>query len=915
MKSRTSIRSGHPNSSCHKTSHVSVDTLRKDSKKKGLPWKYCLAVSLLGGLVYINAIGAGFTYDDNRAIKDNQDLHWSTPLSSLLLNDYWGTPLTHSGSHKSYRPLTVLSFRVNFALHQLHPWGYHLVNVALHSIVCLLFARFSGLVFHGHVRPALTSSLIFACHPIHTEAVTSVVGRADVGAGLFFLLSLMFYMEYVRSNSRRCLILCPIFAAMSMLTKEIGITVLGVCGIYHVLIHHRLFPAFVSREGLQSILREKRFASLREGFFHLSGGGILLISLRLYLMGMKAPDFSPADNPASASDSLLTRTLTFWFLPVHNFYLLVFPEVLSFDWSMESIPLLTSLTDRRNILSLVFYSGLVILVRRLFWGRSKIELSSHAPFSTKKKNGYLPSLSYSSDVLPYFPLVKSSRTSKFTINNNCLLPPSCLPPLSREAFWSSSCSTSSKSSSTSSRCSSCSIGSEDSDYEEVLSDAGLMSVILLVVPFIPASNLFFYVGFVIAERVLYIPSMGYCLLIASGAEVLMKRKNMRSITSSSIATTTLIALSILLMSFSARTFVRNIDWASEENLYASGVAVNPPKAYGNLGNILSAQGRKDVAEKSYRRALSFRPTMADVHYNLGILLQEQGRVKEAAESYMNAIRFRPRLAVAHLNLGIVLTSMGKKEEAAKVYKHCAHLDGTGLKDPKSHENTKISALFNLGRLYADEGRYEDAVKTYQEAIRRMPKYYQSHSLYNVLGEALTKMGQYEEAEKWYKQALKSKADHVPAHLTLAKHYARMNRMNDAEKFFRHAMFLAPNDTSVYLHYGQFLIDEERFLDAVNVYQKAVGVAPHDFDVVFNAASALRQARLNEEAEKMYKQAVLLRPNEVSSHMNLGAMLHLNGKLSEAETEYLQALKIRPDDAVTRNNLAKLRSMMHRRSML
>lgn len=248
---------------------------------------------------------------------------------------------------------------------------------------------------------------------------------------------------------------------------------------------------------------------------------------------------------------------------------------------MESIPLLTSLTDRRNILSLVFYSGLVILVRRL-WGRSKIELSS---FSRGKKNGYLPSLSYSSDVLSYFPLVKSSRQSKFTINNNnnhvnnnCLLPsPSCLPPLSREAFWSSSCSASSKSSSTSSRCSSCSIGSEDSDYEEVLSDAGLMSVILLIVPFIPASNLFFYVGFVIAERVLYIPSMGYCLLIASGAEVLMKRKNMRSITSSSIATTTLIALSILLMSFSARTFVRNIDWASEEKLYASGVAVNPPK--------------------------------------------------------------------------------------------------------------------------------------------------------------------------------------------------------------------------------------------------------------------------------------------------------------------------------------------------
>lgn len=42
----------------------------------------------------------------------------------------------------------------------------------------------------------------------------------------------------------------------------------------------------------------------------------------------------------------------------------------------------------------------------------------------------------------------------------------------------------------------------------------------------------------------------------------------------------------------------------------------------------------------------------------------------------------------------------------KVYRHCAQLDGTGLKDPKTHESTKISALFNLGRLYADDGKYE-----------------------------------------------------------------------------------------------------------------------------------------------------------------------------------------------------------------
>jgi hypothetical protein len=100
-------------------------------------------------------------------------------------------------------------------------------------------------------------------------------------------------------------------------------------------------------------------------------------------------------------------------------------------------------------------------------------------------------------------------------------------------------------------------------------DCITMSLALMIIPFLPATNLFFYVGFVIAERILYIPSFGYCLFISIGIESFMKRKTMRFIT--------LIALSILLISFSLRTFVRNIDWLTEENLYRSGIAINPPK--------------------------------------------------------------------------------------------------------------------------------------------------------------------------------------------------------------------------------------------------------------------------------------------------------------------------------------------------
>ena len=48
-----------------------------------------------------------------RAVLQNQDILSSSPISSIFLNDFWGTPLTHSGSHKSYRPLTTLTFKLN----------------------------------------------------------------------------------------------------------------------------------------------------------------------------------------------------------------------------------------------------------------------------------------------------------------------------------------------------------------------------------------------------------------------------------------------------------------------------------------------------------------------------------------------------------------------------------------------------------------------------------------------------------------------------------------------------------------------------------------------------------------------------------------------------------------------------------
>lgn len=888
-------------------------------KLDNMEYVVVLMVVGMSSLLYWNTLNADFAYDDSRAIKTNQDLLPTTPLSSLFRNDFWGTPLGHTGSHKSYRPLCVLSFRLNYWFGGLDPWGYHLVNVLLHATVSGVFTHLAAIVFLRHTLPTIVAGVLFAAHPIHTEAVAGVVGRADVGACLFFLLSLLFYMTYCKYRDKEpelygwrwvYLYSALLWAACSMLAKEHAITVLAVCAVYDVLIHHK-----VSLRDLLGIPFEKRFQGLREGLLHLIGAVVMLVGFRLHLMGSKPPDFAPADNPAADNDSIIIRTLTFLYLPAFNFWLLLCPKWLSFDWSMEAIPVFSSPSDPRNVFTACFY-GMVIYVLVYILRNLNRRARNESAFNNSPM---CPCLGILQNHKLALANNCSNHNGKYNrkhpahlLNNNYSQPTTYAPYANGHRISTSNghCHPVTYNNGTTQSSSMCTSDSSDSScgvswtpFRSHL-ELVILSLALLVLPFIPATNLFFYVGFVVAERVLYVPSMGFCLLVALGADQIYRKQE------SGYKRKALIAVIILLvLVLSIRTVRRNYDWMSEENLYRSGIQINPPKAYGNLANILSAQGKKQEAEWAYKKALSYRSNMADVHYNLGILLQEMGRYEEALQSYKLAIQFRPRLAMAHLNLGLVLGILGRKEEAAEVYRHCAQLDSSGLKDPKMHESTKISALFNLGRLFADEGKYQDAIEVYQEAVQKMPDHYQPQSLYNMMGEAFFKLTQYVEAEFWYKEALRVKPDHIPAHLTYAKLLSKWNRQVEAEQWFLRAKTLAPNDSSVYQHYGQFLSESDRHTEAAEIYVRAADLAPDEYEIIFNAANTLRQAGRNAEAEKYYHMAVKLRPNEVTSHMNLGAMLHVNGKLLEAESSYLEALRLKPDDPITQNNLQKLRNLL------
>ena len=136
---------------------------------------YQLAIScaLLVIVLNLNTLSNGFALDDVVAIIENEDVKPDTPLENVFRNDFWGVPMHHHRSHKCYRPFVVLSFRLNYYLDGLNSFGFHLINIALGSLVCSQVVFLCDELF-GRERLLATAvaGLLFASHPIHTEAVS-----------------------------------------------------------------------------------------------------------------------------------------------------------------------------------------------------------------------------------------------------------------------------------------------------------------------------------------------------------------------------------------------------------------------------------------------------------------------------------------------------------------------------------------------------------------------------------------------------------------------------------------------------------------------------------------------------------------------------------------------------------------------
>ena len=328
-------------------------TGRADSVPAKTVEKVCAALALcaIALLAYSNSFHAGFTFDNAVLLQDKQIYAATAGNIGLILGHTYWWPTIETGL---YRPFTILSFLFNYAVlgNGERPEGYHWINFALHAgNIVLAFAVALRLV--RRFWPSVFIAGLWAVHPVLTESVTNIVGRADLLAGMAVLGGFLIYLKSTESKGwRRLVWLAGLLATttVGVFSKESAVAVTGVIALYEL-----------------TWWRERgKIRDLLAGTIATLPPIAALLYQRSVVLAASSPAVFPfVDNPLVGSGFWVGR-LTALKVMAHYLALILWPARLSSDYSYVQIPLITGAPGDWIAWLAVFAIGtvLVLLYRR-----------------------------------------------------------------------------------------------------------------------------------------------------------------------------------------------------------------------------------------------------------------------------------------------------------------------------------------------------------------------------------------------------------------------------------------------------------------------------------------------------------------------------------------------------------------------
>ena len=313
-----------------------------------------LLILALIWIIYANSFNGTWIFDDEQNIVANPRIHMKVLDWEGIKDAACGL-----GGKRVDRPLSYISFALNYYFGGLSPWGYHLVNVIIHSIATIFLYLFIYETLHLPILRgkydnragsiALLATALWATHPILVTSVTYIVQRMTSMAGMFYIMTMFFYLqgriakqEFKRT---RYYLLCAIFAISSMASKENVFLLPFVILLYE----------FLFFEKMQTVGIQVKFIV-----------GILLISLIASISFLVANPLDILSGYDYRSFSLTERVLTEPRVLLNYLSLILYPMTDRFTLIYD-VPISTSLlTPWSTMPAILFWIAWVLLGLFLF---------------------------------------------------------------------------------------------------------------------------------------------------------------------------------------------------------------------------------------------------------------------------------------------------------------------------------------------------------------------------------------------------------------------------------------------------------------------------------------------------------------------------------------------------------------------
>jgi Flp pilus assembly protein TadD len=705
------------------------------------------ALVLLGSgiwAVYGLGITSPFIFDDVNSVIENPSIVHLWPLLGDAENP--GPLNPPKDLPTSGRPLVNFTFALNYHINDTRPLGFHVFNIMTHMLVALLLAatvcRILKLEYFGHkfdriaVRLSLLIALLWALHPLQTEAVQYITQRTELLCGFFYLatiyLSLRYWSAHTPAARGGWIILASICCVLGMTSKE-----MMASAPFAVLLFER---TFINGSFLKSL---RRSAWLYVSFIP---GLIILFYIISEHPHARSVGFY---HGVAAHQWWLVQTKVLWL----DVKLCLWPWPLSLHYGLpypsfeQAIPwvLLTA-----------------ALCAAILWG---VWRRSSAGFV----GAFVMMLLLPTMIVPI--------TTEVAAERRLYLPLTALITLVVAGGYSLLQKLASRRAHSPNSANDASAAAKD--WPPLAAIAAPALVLAMIYGFVSAHRLGVYRDELSLWRDTaesqpgdYISQYNYGLFLRQSGQygkaiVYLKR-----------------ALDLNVDVYETYNELGAAldglgDTAGAMKCWQQSIEMNPqyPQGHNNLARALSKMGQTQAALDEFHLAIKCNPSYSEAYNNLAITLVSMGRLQEAVVNYQHSISLNPNRPKFRNNYAVALLKLGRAQEAIEQCRRAIELE------PDYYE-----AYYNLGIALSATGRPREAIEQYQKALALKPNLPMVH---NNLGTLLARQGHPREAMEHFQQAVQAKPDYAEAHNNLGIMLQQSGQLPQAIEEFRRALELKP----------------------------------------------------------------------------------------------------------------------------